>query len=96
MKSEPIKTVSLKGNNKRIGVALYENEDRTHYFIQITKTLIDRKTRNILTTKNVYSVESYAIIHDVMSKFFKDSKINNKILNLELSKISKFKGDSNF
>lgn len=96
MKSEIIKTVSLKGMNKRIGVALYKNEDGTHHFVQGTKTLIDRKTRNILTTKNIFSVESYAVIHDVMSKFFEDSEITRKILNLELSKINKFKGNSNF
>lgn len=96
MKTECIKTVVVKGNNKRIGVALYKNEDGTHYFVQSTRTLEDIKTRNILSTQSIYSVETYSVIHHIMSKFFEDSEITNKILNLELSKISKFKGHSNF
>jgi len=90
-----LKYVSLKGNNKRIKVWLIEKNGQ-YVFIQETRTLIDRKKRQIVETNNVYSVETFALLKDVFSKFLEDSEIANKILHLELSKIVKFTGTSNF
>jgi len=92
---EVIKYVSLKGNNKRIKIGLLE-KDGQFVFVQETRTLIDQKTRQIVRTDNVYSVETFAILKDVFSKFLEDPEIKNKILHRELSKIVKFKGTSNF
>lgn len=92
-----LKHVSLKGNNKRIKVGLFLNKkENNHFFIQSTKTLIDRKKRKILSTQNIYSVETFYVLSEVFSKFLDDSEISNKILNVELSKVAKFKGSSNF
>lgn len=92
---EVIKYVSLKGNNKRIKIGLLE-KDGQFVFVQETRTLIDRKTRQIVRTDNIYSVETFAILNDVFSKFLDNPEIKNKILHRELSKIVKFKGTSNF
>jgi hypothetical protein len=92
---EVIKYVSLKGNNKRIKIGLLE-KDGQFVFVQETRTLIDRKTRQIVRTDNIYSVETFAILNDVFSKFLDSPEIKNKILHRELSKIVKFKGTSNF
>jgi hypothetical protein len=90
-----LKYVSLKGNNKRIKVGLLEN-DGDLVFIQETRTLTDFKTRTIVRTNNIYSVETFAVLFDVFSSFMQNSEIKNKILHKELSKIKKFKGISNF
>lgn len=90
-----LKYISLKGNNKRIKVGLVE-QDGGYFFIQETRTLIDRKKRQIVETNNIYSVETFALLKDVFYKFLEDSEISNKILHLELSKIVKFTGTSNF
>jgi len=92
-----IKQVSVKGNNKRIVISLgYNEKDNTHYFVQETKTLVDRKKRQFVETNNIYSVETFSILKEVFNKFLDNGEIKNKILNLELSKISEFKGSSNF
>ena len=93
--SQILKYVSLKGNNKRIKIALIE-KDGQFIFVQETRTLIDRKTRQIVGTDNIYSVETFAVLNDVFSKFLEDPEIKNKILHRELSKIVKFTGTSNF
>jgi len=94
-KIETIKYVSLKGNNKRIKIGLIR-KGKEYFFIQETRTLVDFKTRKIVRTDNIYSVETFAVLSDVFSKFMDNSEIKNKILNAELSKITKFKGFSNF
>jgi hypothetical protein len=92
-----IKHISLKGNNKRIKIGLFLNiKDNNHFFIQSTRTLVDRKKRQIISTQNIYSVETFAVLNDVFSKFLNDSEIANKILNIELSKVVRFSGTSNF
>jgi len=92
-----VKFISIKGNNKRIKVGLfYDKRQNNHFFIQSTRTLTDRKKRQILSTQNIYSVETFAVLNDVFSKFLNDSEIANKILNVELSKVIRFKGTSNF
>jgi len=92
-----LKHISVKGNNKRIKVGLFLNKkENNHFFIQSTRTLIDRKKRNILSTQNIYSVETFAVLNDVFSRFLNDSEISNKILNVELSKVVRFSGTSNF
>lgn len=92
-----LKNISLKGNNKRIRVGLFLNKkDNNHFFIQSTRTLVDRKKRQILSTQNIYSVETFAVLNDVFSRFLNDSEIANKILNVELSKVVQFTGTSNF
>lgn len=92
-----LKHIEIKGNNKRIVVGLFYNKkDNNHFFIQSTKTLIDRKTRNILKTQNIYSVETFVILNSAFSRFLDNPEISNKILNIEISRIKKFTGKSNF
>lgn len=92
-----IKHVNVKGNNKRINVGLFYNfEKKNHFFIVSTKTLVDCEKRSILSTQNIYSVETFAVLADVFSRFLDNSEISNKILNVEISKIEKFTGTSNF
>lgn len=96
-KVQLLKFVDVKGKNKRIHVALYlDLKDKTHFFLQYTKTLVDFKKRKIIETNNVYSVETFSILYDVSKRFLNDSEIENKILNVELSKMQKFEGTSNF
>ena len=92
-----LKYISLKGKNKRIQAGLFLDEkEGTHFFIVNTKTLVDFKNRNILTTSNIFSVETFAVLSEVFDKFMNDSEIKNKIIHNELSRTEKFKGVSNF
>lgn len=78
----------VKGNNKRI-IVTYFHENKS--FIVATKTLIDRKERRILTTENIYSVETFFVIHELMGSFLNDSSFFNKHLHKEVAKINEFK-----
>jgi hypothetical protein len=94
---ECLKSISVKGNNKRISVGLFLNKkENNHFFIVSTITLVDRLKRKKISTNNIYSVETMVVLNELVTKFFEDSEISNKILNIELSKVTKFKGRSNF
>lgn len=91
MKSKPIHQLKAKGNNKRIVIQIIEFEDKSKAIFVATKTLIDFKTRNILSTTNLYSVETFAILKDMFSYILDKSEIKNKIFLKELDNISFFK-----
>lgn len=84
-----LEAVKVKGNNKRMGVFLMEN-DGNKFFIVQTKTLIDRKKRHILTTNNDYSVETFAVLTDVFQMIMEDPNVKNKHILKELDKLNKF------
>ena len=85
-----IKYITAKGNNKHITVLLHEEEKA---FAVITKTLVDRKTRHIIETKNLFSYETLTIMNDLISMMLQNSEVKNKIFNRE--KINQFKAKTN-
>lgn len=91
MKTKPIDYIKIKAKNKRMQVVLYETSEGEHIFIVETKTLIDRKRREILQTNNSYSVETFAILTDIFNMFLKDSNLKNKVLLRELNRDSEVK-----
>ena len=48
-----VKTIFLKGKNKRIGIELNYKEDEGFFYLIFTKSLKDFKTRNILKTRKL-------------------------------------------
>jgi hypothetical protein len=87
-----IKKIDVKGKNKRMFIFLFERPNNDHFIVMGSKTLIDFKTRQILTTENVYSVETFVVLKDVMSILLENSEVKNKILLRELANVGKFKG----
>ena len=79
-----------KGVNKRIEVILYDFGDDGKIFRVFTKTLKDFKKREIFTTDNAYSVETFAVLTEMFKLFLDDSEMKNKTLLNELSKINTF------
>lgn len=97
MDATVLKYCSAKGNNKRVSIALCEdNTTKEKYFFCRTRTLVDFKKRDILTTENIFSVETMAVYYDVLDHIFTTPQIRNKILLKELNAVRKFKGTSNF
>ena len=89
--TQRIKTVFLKGKNKRIGIELNYKENEGFFYLIHTKSLKDFKTRNILKTTTIYSVETFNVIFSAgMSEFVNDDLLQNKILINE--KTQQFKG----
>ena len=86
-----VKTIFLKGKNKRIGIELNYKEDDGFFYLIHTKSLKDFRTRNILKTTTLYSVETFNVLFSAgMSEFVNDYLIQNKILINE--KTQQFKG----
>lgn len=95
MKQKCLKFIELKGKNKRICIYLIENKDGVRSFSVHTKTLIDFKSRNILLTDTVYSVETFCAMANAFTYFIENSEVKNKILLKEISEITLFNGNSN-
>ena len=91
---KPLKQVIAKGKNKRINIFLIEDSKGNKAFLVYTKTLVDFKTRNILSTSTSYSVETFAVLRDIFSSFLDDAEVKNKLIHKELSRIHKFSGSS--
>ena len=84
MKTKIVRHIEARGKNKRIFIYLLDkNSEKT--FEVITKTLINFKTRHILKTETIYSIETFAVLCDLMKFFLSDSEIENKILLKELN-----------
>ena len=90
MKVKCLKHIESKTSNKRIYIYLIEDTSGTKSFEVRTKTLISFKERHILQTHNIYSVETFAVLCDLMKYFLNDSEVENKILLKELSEVRKF------
>ena len=86
-----MKAILAKAKNRRIEIFLLPEK----VFIVKTKRLIDFKTRNILRTENVYSVQTFATLRDLFDLFLNDSEVKNKILLKELNDIEKMSVRSN-
>lgn len=97
-KLKTLKSLNSKGNNKRINIFLVEDTSdiKTRFFIVQTKTLVDFKTRKILTTENIYSVETFAVLSDLFKYCLNDSEVSNKLIYKELSKINSFHTKTSF
>jgi len=96
MKLKVLHQIKVKGNNKRISVALLEPEEGEKFFIVRTKTLISFKERNILETETAYSVETFAVLKDLFVAFLDNGEIKNKLILKELNNITPFKANSTF
>lgn len=96
MKNSVLHIIKAKGKNKRVEIALLGVGNQSKAFVVKTKTLVDFKTRNILETQNIYSVETFAVLRDLFDIFLNNPEIKNKLILKELSEINKFKCDSTF
>tara|TARA_R110002049_G_scaffold143504_2_gene305633 strand:+ start:733 stop:1026 length:294 start_codon:yes stop_codon:yes gene_type:complete len=90
-KPTPIHQLKAKGNNKRIVIQIIQYEDNSKAVLVATKTLIDFKTRNIISITNLYSIETFAILKDMFSYILNNSEVKNKLFLKELNNISQFK-----
>ena len=94
MKTKIIKYLESKGVNKRIYIYLLDQNGKKAFEVR-TKTLIDFKTRHIVKTESIYSVETFAVLCDLMRYFLNDSEVENKILLKELNAVRKFNAITN-
>lgn len=85
-----LESMFAKGNNKRMRVALLQDLDNEKFITVETKTLIDRESRNILTTSNVYSVETFLVLKDMFKMLIDCPNVHNRHLLKELDNISRF------
>lgn len=75
-------------------IYLFEHPDKSHFIVMGTKTLKDFKTRQILKTENVYSVETFVVLKDMMKHLLGDSEVKNKILLREIKAMGEFTGQT--
>jgi hypothetical protein len=80
-----MKAILAKSKNRRIEIFLLPEK----VFLVKTKRLVDFKTRRILITENIYSVQTFTLLRDLFALFLNDSEVKNKILLKELSEIEK-------
>lgn len=87
---EILETVGMITNNKRVVINLVEQDDE-RFFIVKTKTLVNFKNREIITTDNVYSVDTFTALTAAFSHFMSEPKIKNKILLKEINSINNWR-----
>jgi hypothetical protein len=80
-----MKAILAKSKNRRIEIFLLPEK----VFLVKTKRLVDFKTRRIVITENIYSVQTFTLLRDLFALFLNDSEVKNKILLKELSEIEK-------
>ena len=91
MENKVLHQLKAKGNNKHIIIQIIEYTDKTHAILVVTKRLVDFKSRDILITNNLYSVETFALLKDMFNFILNKSEISNKLFLKELNNINKFK-----
>lgn len=94
-KTTIVKTIVLKGKNKRITIQLRIEDGKGTFFLK-TMTLQDFKKRHISETSAVYSTETFFVLANAFSEFTDNSEIRNKLLFNELAKMSKWTGYKDF
>lgn len=75
----PLHYISSKGKNRRIDIILYKCKKGEFVFRVITKCLISFKDRNITITDNIYTVESFILISELMELFIESPEVNKLI-----------------
>ena len=95
-KGKVLHILKAKGKNKRIDIVLYDFEEKGKMFRVVTKTLVDFKKREILSTDNGYSIETFAVLKDLFECFLENAEVKNKLLLKELADIQKFSAYSTF
>lgn len=89
-----LEQLHAKGKNKRIIISLFE-DDRGEKIIRVnTKTLIDFKSRHIVSLDNAFSIETFAVLTELSKWFIDHPKMKNNLILKELSKIKKFEASS--
>ena len=74
-----VKTIFLKGKNKRIGIELNQSSEKGFFYLVHTNTLIDFSKRNISKTTSVFSVETFNVLFTAgFTEFINDDYIQNK------------------
>jgi len=86
-----MKAILAKSKNRRIEIFLLPEK----VFVVKTKRLVDFKTRKILITENVYSVQTFVLLRDLFALFLNDSEVKNKTLLKELNEIEKMSVTTN-
>ncbi len=91
MKGKVLEYISAKGKNKRFIIILYGwDGQKDKSFRLITKTLVDFKTRNILETDTLWSVESFVLLRDLFSLILDNPEVKNRLILKEIKKMQKF------
>ncbi len=76
-----VKTIFLKGKNKRIGIELNQSSEKGFFYLVHTKRLFDFSKRNISKTTSAFSVETFNVLFTAgFTEFINDDYIQNKIL----------------
>ena len=76
-----VKTIFLKGKNKRIGIELNQSSEKGFFYLVHTKRLFDFSKRNISKNTSVFSVETFNVLFTSgFTEFINDDYIQNKIL----------------
>ena len=93
----PFKYAYFKKTNRRIWISVWEDENKETAVMVHTKRLVDIKTREILETKVLYSVQSFFALWGALDALVGDKEFMDKI-DKELDEASKekYKCYSNF
>ena len=89
-KINTLEVVSMITKNKRVVISLIE-QDKERFFIVQTKTLISFKDRNIITTDNVYSVDTFVALNSAFNHILSEPKIKHKTLLKEINSVNKWR-----
>jgi len=91
---EIIDHLVAKGVNRRITILLFQDKENYKAFRVITKRLVDFKSRNIIETDNLYSIETFKVLSELSVWFFERPKIKNKLLLNEIKNIKPYNAKS--
>jgi hypothetical protein len=86
-------TYETKGNNRRVVVAIFESENGDCAIQILTKRLIDRKERKIISTNNVYGVETITVLHSLLHHLISENPLWNKKLHRQAPKPNSYKSN---
>lgn len=76
--SNIIMQISAKRLNRRIVIEVRE-QDGEHSIIVHTKRLVDFKNRHILTTTNIYGVETFTLLHQLFGDVLSEPTVAKRI-----------------
>jgi len=71
--------VKAKRPNRRIYIELIQEPDKAPFAIVATKRLVDAKSRHILKTENVYSIETFMVLTDLFNEIVKTPEVTKAI-----------------
>lgn len=88
---KPLKAIYTKGHNRRIGIYLVETPEGKKVIAIRTKRLVDFKTRLIIENDQIYTIESFMIIHQLMGFFTFEREMLDTFLGIAAEYKGKYK-----